>query len=87
MHGSMYYLVDSYKKVEILDRINLQVGSIQQGCYLVVDTCTEHLSELDRYSWDEDKDKPEDRNDHTINANQYAWIPYRGMIGYEEGEA
>ena len=87
MHGSMYSFVDSYKKVEILDRINLQVGWIQQGCYLVVDTCTEHLSELDRYSWDEDKDKPEDRDDHTINANQYAWIPYRGMIGYEEGEA
>ena len=87
LHGSMYSFVDSYKKVEILDRINLQVGWIQQGCYLVVDTCTEHLSELDRYSWDEDKDKPEDRNDHTINANQYAWIPYRGMIGYEEGEA
>ena len=86
-HGSMYSFVDSYKKVEILDRMNLQVGWIQQGCYLVVDTCTEHLSELDRYSWDEDKDKPEDRNDHTINANQYAWIPYRGMIGYEEGEA
>lgn len=84
LHGSMYSFVDSYKKVEILDRINLQVGWIQQGCYLVVDTCTEHLSELDRYSWDEDKDKPEDRNDHTINANQYAWIPYRGMIGYEE---
>ena len=87
LHGSMYSFVDSYKKVEILDRINLQVGWIQQGCYLVVDTCTEHLSELDRYSWDEDKNKPEDRNDHTINANQYAWIPYRGMIGYEEGEA
>ena len=84
LHGSMYSFVDSYKKVEILDRINLQVGWIQQGCYLVVDTCAEHLSELDRYSWDEDKDKPEDRNDHTINANQYAWIPYRGMIGYEE---
>lgn len=86
LHGSMYSFVDSYKKVEILDRINLQVGWIQQGCYLVVDTCTEHLSELDRYSWDEDKDKPEDRNDHTINANQYAWIPYRGMIGYEEAK-
>ena len=86
LHGSMYSFVDSYKRVEILDRINLQVGWIQQGCYLVVDTCTEHLSELDRYSWDEDKDKPEDRNDHTINSSQYAWIPYRGMIGYEEGE-
>lgn len=84
LHGCMYVFVDSYKKVEILDRINLQLGWIQQGCYLVVDTCTEHIAELERYSWDEEKDKPEDRNDHTINANQYAWIPYRGMIGFEE---
>ena len=77
---------DSYKRPEILDRINLQLGWIQQGCYLVVDTCMEHLSELDRYSWDDEKDKPEDRNDHTINANQYAWIPYRNLIGFEEAE-
>ena len=84
LHGSMYIFNDSYKKVEIIDRINLQIGWIQQGCYLVVDTCTEHLSELDRYSWDDEKDTPEDKNDHTINANQYGWIPYRQLIGYEE---
>ncbi|MDU7723737.1 MAG: hypothetical protein E7J97_23980, partial [Citrobacter sp.] len=86
LHGCMYNFIESYKKVEIIDRIKLQLGWIQQGCYLVVDTCTEHLGELDRYSWDEDKDIPEDRNDHTINANQYGWIPYRQMIGFEEDE-
>lgn len=84
LHGCMYNFIDAYKKLEILDRINLQLGWIQQGCYLVVDTCTEHLSELDRYSWDEEKDKPEDGNDHSINANQYAWIPYKNLIGFEE---
>ena len=84
LHGCLYNIIDAYKKVEILDRIKLQLGWIQQGCYLVMDTCTEHLAELDKYSWDEEKDKPEDRNDHTINANQYAWIPYRQMIGFEE---
>lgn len=84
LHGCLHNFLDAYKKVEIIDRIKLQLGWIQQGCYLVVDTCVEHLGELDRYSWDEDKDKPEDRNDHTINANQYAWIPYRQMIGFEE---
>lgn len=84
LHGCLYNFLDSYKKVEILDRINLQLGWIQQDCYLVVDTCAEHLAELDRYFWDEDKDKPEDRNDHTINAQQYAWIPYRNWIGFEE---
>ena len=84
LHGSLYNFFDAYKRVEIIDRIKLQLGWIQQGCYLVVDTCTEHLEEMDRYSWDEDKDKPEDRNDHTINASQYGWIPYKKMIGFEE---
>lgn len=86
LHGSMYTFNDSYKKVEILDRIKFMLGWIQQGCYLVVDTCREHLGELDRYSWQEDKDLPEDRNDHTINASQYGWIPYRGIIGFEEAQ-
>lgn len=84
LHGGLYNFNDSYKKVEILDRIRLMLGWIAQGCYLVVDTCTEHLSELERYSWKEDKDLPEDKNDHTINSSQYGWIPYRRMIGFEE---
>lgn len=84
LKGCLYNFLDSYKKVEILDRINFMLGWIAQGCYLVVDSCTEHLSELDRYSWQEDKDLPEDRNDHTINASQYGWIPYRNLIGFEE---
>lgn len=84
LHPCVYNFNDSYKQVVIIDRINLMLGWIQQGCYLVVDTCKEHISEMDRYSWDEEKDKPEDRNDHTINASQYAWIPYRMIIGYEE---
>lgn len=84
LNGCLYNFFDAYKALGVLDRIKLQLGWIQQGCYFVVDTCKEHLSEIDRYSWDEDKDKPEDRNDHTINANQYAWIPYRNLIGFEE---
>ena len=84
LNGCLYNFVESYKKVEILDRIKLQLGWIQQGCYLVVDTCTNHISEMEKYSWDEDKDIPEDRNDHTINSQQYGWIPYRDLIGFEE---
>lgn len=86
LHGCLYNFVEAYKKITILDRIKLQLGWIQQGCYLVVDTCMEHIGELERYSWDEEKDIPEDRNDHTINANQYAWIPYKQMVGFEEDE-
>lgn len=85
LHSSIYNFVDAYKKVQIIDRIKLQLGWIQQNCYLVVDSCTEHISELERYSWMEDKDNiPEDANDHTINASQYGWIPYRALIGFEE---
>jgi PBSX family phage terminase large subunit len=82
LHGCLYNFWDAYKKLEILDRIKLQLGWIQQGCYLVVDECSGHLAELEKYSWKEDKDEPEDRNDHTINSSQYAFIPYRQMIGF-----
>lgn len=84
LHGCLHAFIDAYKKVEILDRIKLQLGWIQQGCYLVLDTCKEHLKELNCYSWQEDKDMPEDGHDHTINATQYGWIPYRNRIGFEE---
>ena len=86
LHGSLYNFIESYKKVEILDRIKLQLGWIQQNCYLVVDTCANHIAELEKYSWDEEKDIPEDRHDHTINSQQYGWIPYRNMIGFETEE-
>lgn len=84
IRGCLYNFWDAYKKLEILDRIHLQLGWIQQECYLVVDTCTEHLSELERYSWQEDKDLPEDRNDHTVNAGQYSFVPYKHLIGFKE---
>lgn len=86
LHGCIYNFQDAYKALAIIDRIKLQLGWIQQGCYLVVDSCMVHLGELDRYSWKEDKDEPEDKNDHTINASQYGWIPYRALIGFEEDE-
>lgn len=84
LKGCIYNFVDAYKGVKIIDRIKLQLGWLQQDCYMVVEDCVEHISELERYSWLEDKDEPEDRNDHTINASQYGWIPYRHMIGFEE---
>lgn len=81
IHGSVYDFVGSYKKMPIIDRINLMLGWLAQGCYLVMDTCTYHIHELNTYSWQEDKDAPEDRNDHSINASQYSFLPYVGLIG------
>ena len=87
LHGCLYSFYDSYKKVTILDRIKLpQLGWIQQGCYLVSEDCPEHIRELESYSWQEDKDLPEDGHDHTINSSQYGWIPYRTQIGFEGAE-
>ena len=86
-HPCVYNIVNSYKKVEIVDRIHLQLGWInwdeirKDTYYQVVDTCVNHIKELETYSWKEDKYEPEDANDHTINASQYAWIPFRKKIG------
>lgn len=79
--GTIYTFENAYKKLKIIDRIILMRGWIQEGQYIVLDHCKEHLGELGRYSYEEDKGIPEDRNDHTINASQYAWIPYIKAIG------
>jgi PBSX family phage terminase large subunit len=87
LHSSIYNFIPAYKKTKIIDRINLQLSWLQQGAYLVVEHCTEHIAELERHSWKEDKDnEPEDRNDHTINASQYGWLPYKMMIGDDTDE-
>lgn len=84
----LYIFNDAYKKVEIIDRIMLQLGWLSyddergiEPCYYVVNTCVNYIRELDNWSWLEDKDEqPEDANDHEINSTQYAWIPYRMKI-------
>jgi len=84
----VYNFINSYKKVEIIDRIHLMLGWINTNdkiYYYVVDTCIEHIREIECYSWKDDKYEPEDANDHTINSSQYGWIPFRKMIGdYKE---
>lgn len=85
LHGCIYNFIAAYKQTTIVDRINLQLSWLQQDKYLVLDHCTNHISELETYSWKEDKDnEPEDKNDHTINASQYSWLPYKMEIGDEE---
>lgn len=79
--GTIYTFGNAYKKTKIIDRVILQRGWIQDGFYIVLPHCTEHLAELGKYSYDEGKNVPEDRNDHTINAGQYAWLPYTKHIG------
>lgn len=85
----VYNFLNAYKKVEIIDRIHLALGWINvenKIYYEVVNNCIEHIKELESYSWKEDEYKPEDKNDHTINSSQYAWIPFRTKIGNYKGE-
>jgi len=86
-HGSVYNFLNAYKKIEIIDRIHLQLGWLNvnefkpEADYIVLEHCVNHIRELESYSWKENKYEPEDKNDHTINASQYGWIPFRTQIG------
>jgi PBSX family phage terminase large subunit len=80
-NGRSYNIVEAWKSLKIIDRINLQNGWIAQKKYLIVNDCKNHIKEHNIYSWLPNKDEPEDCNDHTINASQYGWIPYKSEIG------
>lgn len=81
-HGSIYQFLPAWKKTLIIDRINLQAGWMAQGNYrLVRETCGPLIRELELYSWKENKYEPEDGNDHCINSQQYAWLPFKDRIG------
>ena len=88
LHSSIYNFIPAYKQTKIIDRIKLMLSWLHQGRYLVLSHCTHHIAELESYSWNDKKDnEPEDRNDHTINASQYAWLPYKMDIGDTEQES
>ena len=81
-HGALYDFTAAWKKMKIVDRINLQLGWFAHGDFLVLDHCRSYMAELDSYSWREDRDnEPEDDNDHMVNSVQYAFIPYKSKIG------
>lgn len=86
-HGIIYNCAASWKKLPNIDRIIMQLGWFSHDEFLVVDTCSNYIHELEIYSWDEEHDNtPEDGNDHMINSVQYAFIPYKHKIGGKEGE-
>jgi len=78
----IYDFIPSYKKTKNVDRIIMERGWLQAGHAFVVKTCKDAIAERESYSWREDKDnEPEDGNDHMIQADQYAWLPYKSKIG------
>ena len=90
-NGCIYTLNDAWKSMQIIDRINAQLGWMAfdddtgiEPCFYVLDTCQNYIHELETYSWREDKDNaPEDGHDHMVNSVQYGWIPYQSRI-YKE---
>lgn len=87
-NGCIYSLNDAWKQMDIIDRINAQLGWMAFDddagivpCFIVLDTCPNYIRELETYSWQEEKDNtPEDANDHMVNSVQYGWIPYQSKI-------
>lgn len=87
-HGSLYSFIPSFKKLTLIERITLEQAWLahneeyKTGPYsFICSHCKPLLDEMDLYSWEENKQKPEDANDHNINADQYAWLPYKRLIG------
>lgn len=85
--GCIYNFIPAFKKTKIIDRIHLQSAWLAAGDFLVIDSCKNYIAEMNIYSWKEDKYEPEDGNDHCINSCQYAWLPYKSMIGSVKIEA
>lgn len=81
LSGCIYNFIPAFKKTKIIDRIHLQSAWMASGDFLILENCKNYIAELNIYSWKEDKYEPEDGHDHCINANQYAWLPYKGKIG------
>lgn len=86
--GLIYNFNDAWKKLKIIDRIQLQKGWIATDNFYVLDNCINYIHELQVYSWSEKENRmiPEDKNDHMINSVQYAWIPYKEKIGTIQGD-
>lgn len=81
----VYNFLNSYKRDPVIDRIHHMqdwIGTeFNEPVYIVSSACKEHLRELGAYSWKDDRYEPEDANDHTINASQYGYTPFKNIIG------
>lgn len=81
LSGCIYNFIPAFKKTKIIDRIHLQSAWMAAGDFLILEHCKSYIAELNIYSWQENKYAPEDGHDHCINSCQYAWLPYKTMIG------
>ena len=78
--GCIYNFVGAWKKTTNLTRVQLEQSWLKTEDFLIVETCTDYLGECDVYSFTEDGNL-EDGNDHNIQGCQYAWLPFKKIIG------
>jgi len=78
--GCIYKFVGAWKKTTNLTRVQLQQSWYNTNDFLIVDTCKAYIDESNTYSFTEDGEL-EDANDHSIQGCQYAWLPFKKMIG------
>lgn len=78
--GCIYNFVGAWKKTPNLTRVQLTQSWLNTDDFFIVESCTGYLNECDVYSFKEDGSL-EDGNDHHIQGCQYAWLPFKKMIG------
>lgn len=76
----IYDFLNAWKKTKNVTRVQLQQCWLSNMDFLIVEDCVDYISEMDVYGFDE-KGQLEDANDHSIQAGQYAWLPYKEEIG------
>lgn len=80
MNGLVYEFFGAWKKTTNITRVQLQQTWLHSEDFLIVDECKGYIAEMNVYGFDEDG-KLEDANDHSIQAGQYAWLPFKSEIG------
>ena len=70
----------AWKKTKNLTRVQLQQSWLNTEDFLIVETCKDYIDEMNVYSFTEDG-QLEDGNDHSIQGCQYAWLPFKNLIG------
>lgn len=76
----VYEFKNAWKKTTNITRIQLEESWLNTGNFLIVETCKDYIDECNVYCFDEDN-QPEDGNDHSIQGCQYAWLPFKKIIG------
>ena len=79
-NGCIYNFVGAWKKTTNITRVQLKQSWLNTNDFFIVNNCTGYLGECDVYSYTEDGNL-EDGNDHHIQGCQYAWLPYKKLIG------